>query len=58
MNNLFVDLLNRSLAPLRYIVVDDDPKRVTNVVVQLRNPPHPIYRRLVTLLDVSQNLEH
>ena len=57
-DNLGVDLLNRPLVPLRYIVVGDDLKGIANVMVQLRNPPQPIQHRLVAFLDVSQNLEH
>ena len=57
-DNLGVNLFDRPLVPLSYIVVGDDLEGITNVVVQFRNPPQPIQHRLVAFLDVSQNLEH
>jgi len=56
-SDLSVDLLNCSLTPLRYIVVGNHLERITNVVVQLRNPPQLIQHGLVASLNVSQNLE-
>jgi hypothetical protein len=41
-NSLSVDLLNRSFAPLRQIVVGDHQERISHVMVQLHNPLQPV----------------